>query len=346
MGIKSIRRGWRSISTKVTVAVLASFLVGIWSLSFLIDRMLRNEMQALITSQQFSTASLVAGEINRSMVDRISGLQLVAELLGDSAHLDAGHASEVLARRPVLQKMFTGGLFVTGTDGATLTAIPQRESVGNQAAREQGNVAAALTQGQTSIGRPYLSRGKQAPTFGISAPIRDRQGVIVGALTGLTDMAIPGILDSISGRSYGKSGGYTLIDPRYRLIITSTDQTRVMEAYTTAGNAPLFDRFVQGYEGSGMMVNLRGQELLVSARRIPAAGWFVTAWLPTAEAFAAIDRAHRYTLAAQGVADLADQHAGLVDHPPSAQTDDRHRARTGQDHGRRQVAHRTSDDNA
>ena len=304
MGIKSIRRGWRSISTKVTVAVLASFLVGIWSLSFLIDRMLRSEMQSLITAQQFSTASLVAGEINRSMADRISDLQLVAELLGESARLDAGHAGEVLARRPVLQKMFTGGLFVTGTDGATLTAIPHPESVGNQASREQGNVAAALTRGEPAVGRPFLTKGKLAPTFGISVPIRDRQGVIIGSLTGLIDMALPGFLESVSGGFYGKSGGYTLFDPRHRLIITSTDQSRVMEVYSESGNAPLFDRFVQGYEGAGMMINLRGQELLVSAKRIPAAGWFVTAWLPTAEAFAAIDSVHRYTLAATGLLTL------------------------------------------
>jgi PAS domain S-box-containing protein len=48
------------------------------------------------------------------------------------------------------------------------------------------------------------------------------------------------------------------------------------------------DRFVQGYEGSGLYVNNFGVEILGSAKGIPVAGWYAGVALPTKEAFAPV----------------------------------------------------------
>ncbi|WP_295405980.1 diguanylate cyclase, partial [uncultured Thiocystis sp.] len=48
------------------------------------------------------------------------------------------------------------------------------------------------------------------------------------------------------------------------------------------------DRFMQGYEGSAVVVNPHGQDVLVSVRQIPIAGWYASVILPTREAFAPV----------------------------------------------------------
>jgi PAS domain S-box-containing protein len=50
----------------------------------------------------------------------------------------------------------------------------------------------------------------------------------------------------------------------------------------------LVNRFIAGYEGSGIATNLSGVEVLASAKRIPVASWYIGTTLPTAEVFVPI----------------------------------------------------------
>ena len=61
-----------------------------------------------------------------------------------------------------------------------------------------------------------------------------------------------------------------------------------MEALPPPGVSPAIDNFLDGSEGSAIFRNPKGVEVLVSARNIPVAGWYVAATLPIAEAFAPI----------------------------------------------------------
>jgi len=42
---------------------------------------------------------------------------------------------------------------------------------------------------------------------------------------------------------YGKSGGYFHVATQYRLIVTASDKSRVMEQFPAPGINPLMDRF-------------------------------------------------------------------------------------------------------
>jgi PAS domain S-box-containing protein len=115
---------------------------------------------------------------------------------------------------------------------------------------------------------------------------------------GVTDLSRPNFLDKIAGNRYGKTGGYVLVARQQRLIVTATDKGRVMEVLPAPGINPAIDRFVEGYEGAATLVNPLGVEVLVSAKGIPVAGWYVAALLPTTEAFAPIRGMQQRMLAA------------------------------------------------
>ena len=61
---------------------------------------------------------------------------------------------------------------------------------------------------------------------------------------------------------------------------------------------PALDRFLAGYEGSQIMVNPRGVEILASDKGVPITGCIAAVVLPTADAFAAIDATQQRMLQA------------------------------------------------
>lgn len=141
-----------------------------------------------------------------------------------------------------------------------------------------------------------MGKTAKASVLVMTAPIRDAQGQVIGALAGSINLSISNFLDDSSQSHYGKTGHYLLVAPQHRLIVTATDKHRVMEAFPAVGVFPTLDRFMSGFEGSTVYVSMRGEELLTSHKTVPITGWYVAATLPTAEAFLPIRNLQRRLL--------------------------------------------------
>ena len=287
-----------SLKTRVTLFTLVIFLIGIWTLAFYASRMLREDIQLLLGKQQLSTVSFMAAELDHELDDRLRGLEMVAGEAGPAMLGNPAVLQTLLIQRPVLQRLFNAGTFVTGIDGTATASVPLSAGRIGINYLDIDAVAAALKEGKSTIGRPIMGKKLRAPVFPMAAPIRDAQGKVIGALAGATNLGQPSFLDKITDNHYGKTGGYLLVAPQHRLIVTATDKSRIMETLPAPGSYPAIDRFVQGYEGSALFVNPLGVEVLSSAKHIPVAGWKMAALLPTAEAFAPIhDMQQRILLA-------------------------------------------------
>ena len=57
----------RSLKTRITIISVAIFLIGIWSVTFYITRILRDDMQRMLGNQLFSTVSFVASQVNEDL---------------------------------------------------------------------------------------------------------------------------------------------------------------------------------------------------------------------------------------------------------------------------------------
>jgi diguanylate cyclase (GGDEF)-like protein/PAS domain S-box-containing protein len=278
----------RSLKTRVTLFTLTIFLLGIWSLAFYASRMLREDMQRLLGEQQSSIVSFIAAEIDHELDDRIEALELIARVI-DAPLLDNPAAlQKFLAQRFVLHNLFNSGVIAYRADGTVIADVPL--SSGRIGVNYMGidTVAAALQEGKSTIGRPVMDKKLLAPAFGITVPIRGPQGKVIGALAGTTQLGKHSFLDVITENRYGKSGYYLLEEPKGRLIITGTGKNRIMQPLPAPGINSLIDHHIQGYDETGVTVDPAGVEVLASARRVPVAGWFIVAALPTAEAFAPI----------------------------------------------------------
>ncbi len=279
---------WRSLKTRVTLFTLVIFLASLWSLSLYASRELRNDMQRLLSEQQFSTIALLADNINVEMANRLQTLEKVAKditpaMLGQPSSLQA-----YLAERLLLQAPFGDGIFVTRQDGTAVAELPRAAGFVGVNYKDRDYMVAALNSGLSTIGRPVIGKVTHAPIVAMSVPVFDPQGKVIGAITGLINLGGPNFLDTMTQGRYGKTGGYLIVAPQYRLIVTATDKSRVMEVLPLPGVNPQLDRFVKGFEGSDIFTNPQGLEVLASAKSISVAGWYAAATLPTAEAFTPI----------------------------------------------------------
>ena len=285
---------WHSLKTRVILFTLAIFVISIAALSSYTSRMLRIDMQRQLGEQQFSIVNILAEEINEGLKARWSALKIVAKEIPAEDFSRIEKMQTFLAHRAVLRDLFNGGILFVRADGSTV-ASPSQQAAGDD---YSDYVKDALRQDKTTISRLYVGKAQRSPVVAMASPIHDDQGEVIGAIVGVINLAQPNFLDKITGSNYGKTGGYLLVTPKQRMIVESTDESRIMEALPPPTVNPGFERFIQGYEGSGVFVNPGGVEVLASAKNIAAANWCLIALLPTREAFAPIhDMQHRMLLA-------------------------------------------------
>lgn len=288
----------QSIKFRITVAVLVVFLGMLWSLSFYATSMLRQDTERLLSEHQLAAVSFVAADINDGLDSRLKALTHIAGSLSPAILNNAEALQTFLEQRQLLVELFNAGVMAYRLDGVVIAEVPRAAGRVGMNYMDRDTVAAALKDGKSTIGTPVLGKKLNMPVFGMSVPIRDTRGTVIGALSGVTNMGVPNFLSFLSRPQYGGGSNYMLVSPSERQIITATDNKRVMERLPTPGVNPLVDRFIRGFEGSGVTVTPRGQEILASAKRIPVAGWYLAVALPTQVAFAPIvSMRERLTLA-------------------------------------------------
>lgn len=281
-------RSWQSLKNKITFATLAVFLTGLWSLSFYASQALRRDMERVLGAQQYSTVSMVASEVNRGIEERLAALREMASGAAEPLAAGSEAAQRFLEERIILKLLFNGGGYITGGDGTTLADVPLAAGRRGVNYMDRDFIASALREARTTIGRPVMGKKAQAPVFVMTAPIRNPAGEVIGALSALTNLEQPNFLDQITESRYGQTGSYLLFAPQHRLIVTSSDKSRIMETLPQSDREGLDSEFSAGHEGTRLTHDPHGIEVLSSAKPIPAAGWYAVAALPTAEAFAPI----------------------------------------------------------
>ena len=216
---------WRSLQTRVPLIALTIFIASIWAMSFFASRTLREDMQHMLGEQHLATITVIAEQVNEELVDQFKSLNIVAAditptLLGKPAALQLA-----LEHRPIFQRLFNGGTFVTGPDGIALASLPLAVGRRGVSYMDRDFIMAALKDGKATVGRPVLGKKLAAPIFVVAVPIRDAKGLVIGALAGITDLSQPSFLDHVTQHHYGKTGGYLLNAPQYRLIVTGSDKS-------------------------------------------------------------------------------------------------------------------------
>jgi diguanylate cyclase (GGDEF)-like protein/PAS domain S-box-containing protein len=293
-----------SLKSRVTLLTLVIFLLSTWVSTLFASRMLRADLEQMLGQQQFSTASLAASQVDEALSSRMKALEQAAERSGPVLLAGPAAMQAWLDQNQLLSDLFNFGVLAYRSDGTAIAESPLRAGRVGLNYMDNATVLAALTLGKSSTSEVQMGKKLRAPVFGMTVPIRNPQGQVVGALSGVIDLGAPNFLDRIIQNRYGKTGGYLLVAPLQRLVVTATDKSRIMEQLPPAGVHPGLDRFINGYEGSAVLVNPQGLEVLVSDIGIPSVGWLLAAVLPAQEAFAPIRALQQHLMLAAVVLTL------------------------------------------
>ncbi len=286
-----------SLRNRLVALTLGLVVILIWVLVAVSATVLHSRFEQQLSEQQFATARYVAAELEQKLSDRIQMLtqaaaQLPVERLGDAAWLE-----DYLARLPTANLAFTGGMAIIGPEGRTVSDFPVTPGRRGTYFGDRDYFRNVMGAGRPYIDRPFIGRALKRPVLTIGVPVADRNGRTLAVMTGITDLTAPGFLGLIGNRSVIGDVEVSVVSLRDRMVIASPDPGRVMTPTPARGLNPIFDRFVDGYEGSGVSTSSRGITKLYSGKRVPSADWLVVVGMPVDVAFGPIRLMRNYLYA-------------------------------------------------
>jgi PAS domain S-box-containing protein len=287
---------WHSLRTRVTVGVLLVCLTVLWTAVLVLIHSLRQDMEAAISAQQFSTVSLIARAVDRSIRERMSIVEALAGKLTAETMLTPEAAQAFLEQREIPAAIFNWGLLVVDLEGKAIASIPEARHRRGVNFIDYPFVREAL-QGQSTFSTdPVFSQHSQQPVVGMHVPVKDSDGKVIGAVIGVTNLAERNFFDEISTGKYGNTGDFFVTAPRNRAYVASSDKRRVMTFGPPPGVNAVYDSYINGREGSGIARSSRGVVELSSSKIIPATGWLMQSVLPADEAFSPVRAMQRHLI--------------------------------------------------
>ncbi len=278
----------RSLRARLVVGVVRASVLSIWAITWLTGKYLRTDMEAAISAQQFSTVSLIAKEIARSVHERQQSLVALSSGMVSHDNLTPEKAQSLLLGQRTLLPLFNWGVMILDARGTVIASVP--ENLGRTGISFADlPFYQALKQAEAGfITDPMVGKHTKVPVVTMALPIRSPDGEFLGGILGVTNLKAPNFLDEISNNKYARTGDFFITAIHSRTFIASSDSRRIMQVGPPTGVNAVYDRYLDGYEGSGVAVSSRGVEELSSSIKIGETGWLMQSVLPTEEAFAPI----------------------------------------------------------
>jgi diguanylate cyclase (GGDEF)-like protein/PAS domain S-box-containing protein len=290
-----------SLKSKVAVFTLGLSLLSIGALTWQTTSHLRQELEATLSNQQFSEVSFVAEHIDTAVRLRIDSLSLTANSITPQLMAQRGRLTAFLEERQALYKLYTLGVIVIAANGRGVADYPPAEGRGGADFTAQDFYQQVMASGSPAISRPGRGRFVNDPRLIIAVPILDRGKRIAGVLAGVASLSDDSLLSDFDDKAHPNSSSYMVISPRDNMHVAATDRSLILQPLPAPGTDRMLDRYLGGFEGSGISVNARGVEELSSAKRIPSAGWLVVGTMPTSRAFEIISHLRNEAIVVAGI---------------------------------------------
>jgi two-component system NtrC family sensor kinase len=284
-----------SLKTKVSVAVFplvtGILLTGGFSLLWYFESKLKES----ISEQQFNLVSRVAEDIDINIAQAQEVVVRIAAALPAESLNDPDRAQAYLdSRFDAIYHIFNNGVFLFSVSGKMVAESPFLPGRRGKDYSFREYFRKTVETRQPYISSPYFSsQSHHNPAINFTAPIRDNSGNVVGVLAGSLDLTRDNMLGRITRTRIGKTG-YLYLYSTDRTMIMHPDPERILKQDVPPGANRLFDRAIEGFEGSGETVNSRGLHALASFKRLRRVDWILAANYPAEEAFAPVRTARLY----------------------------------------------------
>lgn len=281
-----LRRAWRHgrIATRLTVFAVLMVLLGLVVRITIIPSILESGLQSVLAAQQLSIATYVARDIEERIGERLGLLERLAAGLHPALFSDPPALRAWLETSRAAFPLFSRGLVLVPADGKAALAgtpvLPGR--------CDPDFHACDWFQAVRKDRAPFIGAPERRGEIVIAVPVPDGGGGLAGVLAGAVAVGAPGFLDILQESRIAGTGGFLLLSPRDRMIVTATDPGEALKSLPAPNVNALYDQAVAGYRGTARAAGPDGAEELSAIVPVPTPGWVLVARLPAAEAFASV----------------------------------------------------------
>ena len=288
----------------LAVSLLTAVLLSL--LAFSIQLYFVDQIKKLISSQQFTMVTALAGQVDDKLQLSVNELVGAASTMDEAILKDPARLAKFIANRPDTQAMFDNGLFLFSPQGNLLFASPTEPELLGRSFSRRDYLKNTLAARRAQISEPFLSaQPGRHPIIMFTAPVFDHHGAIVAILAGSLDLTRNNFISRLASIRLGERGYLSLYNSS-RFLIAHKDRERIIKQDVAAPGVNLmFDKALAGFEGTGATINSRRHRLISSFKRLKSTGWILAGSLPESEAYAPVYRAQRYLVLALAVVFLA-----------------------------------------
>ncbi|NTV49661.1 MAG: response regulator [Geobacteraceae bacterium] len=245
----------------------------------------RHTTQKLIYNEQFSMITGMAKVLDDKIYSSHIALIAVAKVAPVDVVDNQQATQKWLEDRVGIRSIFKHGLFIFDAAGKLVASSPVAPKLNGLSYAHREYFINTIKNNKPQISLPFISTVNGQPIVMMTSIIHNPDGSIKGLLCGAIDLQDKeGFLGSLRNVRFGSTGYLYLFAPD-RTMILHPDPTRIMKRDVKPGANKLFDRALEGFEGSGETVNSRGQHFLASFKHLQSTDWILAANYPVAEAY-------------------------------------------------------------
>ena len=281
----------RAISLKTRVLVLVSLLiiVGMWGLAAGTAAVSQADLEKMVGGQLSGTLDYVTADIDHAIQSRIAALDRLAAILKPALDSAPAGLQDLLEKANRSGMPFSAGLMCTDRRGTVVAATPGLKDHLGTSIKDRRYFREIMAGASHAVGKPTPGPASRESLISVAVPLKDAAGKACGVLVGASIASEQDLLGQLEQTRIGKTGYLIVASPKDKLIVSSSDRSRILTPMPARGVNPLLDRRLdEGYEGTGISVNSRGVKVLTLSRHMASTGWLVVAGIATSEAFAPI----------------------------------------------------------
>jgi len=281
---------FKTIKTRLVVWV-ALFLLLIFSVGAVATySYFKQQTSQQLYQQQFTLVSAIAAGLD----DKLGSAQLtvvnVANLITPELMKNPDLAQTWLNDRTGAKGIFESGLFIFTPQGKLLVENPQLPGRRGMDFSFREYYQKTIASGKPYISNPYPSTKHDRPTIMMTAPVFGPDGHLIAIMGGTIDLLSENSFFHVIRKIQLGKTGYLYLFNKDRINVVHHNIERTMKKDVLPGMNKLFDRAIDGFEGSGETVNSKGVQAIVAFKHLKKADWILAAHLPVAEAYSPVQR--------------------------------------------------------
>ena len=277
-----------TLKTKVTLIIPLVITIALACLLFLIHSLLQSYIKDSISRQQYQILSILADDIDQNVSDHHKTLQILAERVTKAMVDNPELALAYLRSQNEHMADFDNGMYLFDHMGRIIADTAQGLDRTGKDFSFRDYVKQTMATKKPFLSDPFESAQQHHhPVITFTAPIFGKDGSLLAILGGSVDLTRSTFVEKLSRVKLTK-GGYVYLYNKDRMLISHPDKSRIMKRDVPLGVNPLFDRAIEGFEGTDETVTSRGLRTLSSFKHLKTKNWIIAANYPVVEAYAPI----------------------------------------------------------